>query len=138
MDEKEFIKNMFEDNIQSILNKFPKSLYVDILKDMQKDTMQKIYYQKKKHELELLENYKNPPNYISEYRIVGINEYSFYINCDERPSRVNTRYYSKDFPEVLEKYKEKNNSPTLNDIYKIFIKEKDNLKHLSWKVIGYF
>jgi len=138
MNEKEFIKNIFKENIQSILNKFPKSLYADIVKNMQKDVIQKINYQKKKHELELLENYKIPPKYISEYRIVGINEHYFYINCDERPSRVNTHYYSKDFPEVLKKYKETNINLTIYDIRKIFIKEKDNLKHLSWKVIGYF
>lgn len=114
----------------------------------------KKYYDKKQFNLyhasckenEILSYYKpiiNP--LLCKFRIIRINNISFFINDDLQEFRCNLIYYSKDFEELLKNkynitideqdvYRGNKNREILN----IFHKEKDNLKHLSWKIDGYY
>ena len=69
-------------------------------------------------------------------RAVGINKWGFWIDCDLRRDRANVWYYSNDFDELIRKQ-----NIDINDvsaIQKVFYSEKDNLKHLSWGIVGYY
>lgn len=77
------------------------------------------------------------------YRIIKVNRYGFSLNQDLQSFRCNLIYYSKDFDELLEKkynikYDEQDVYRDNRNILTIFLKEKDNLKHLSWKIDGYY
>jgi hypothetical protein len=69
-------------------------------------------------------------------RTIGINKCAFWINDDLKYNRANVWYYSDDFDELIRnKNIDVNNSDAVR---KLFYEEKDNLKHLSWKVVGYY
>ncbi len=69
-------------------------------------------------------------------RTIGINNHAFWVDGDLRYNRANVWYYSDDFDELLRE----NNIDIKNEsnVKKLFCKEKENLKHLSWKIVGYY
>ncbi len=76
------------------------------------------------------------PNYITSRRIVNINKHYFRLNEDYREQRANYGYYSYQFEKLLKD----NNINTKDEfnVYKFFIKEKDNLSDLSWILKDYY
>ena len=140
----EFIKELLNDNLEKLKDKYPDSKYFKILKFHLDSALKEIKNHKEnfKNEIkqELVENYKSPPSYICDYRTVGVNQYKFRCNESFNPCRANTHYYSNDFEEVLKKYITESGKNTISsdEILGIFLKEKDNLKHLSFKTVGYY
>jgi hypothetical protein len=95
---------------------------------------------------------------ITYSRSIGINDYGFMCDDNLIYDRQNIWYFSNDFEKILIDYKndkkpikideftsENQNSNTkinqkidFNDIQKLFYKNKDELKDLSWIIVDYY
>ncbi len=143
-----FVLEMIRKNISDLEKAYPDSSYIFLFDQLIKQihdqkNHKKEQHIKEQHKKELLLNYSDQihdqKHYVEKSRPISINQYGFFINEDMNEHRVNVRYYSNDFEEVLNKYRSETNSIlSIDRIQSIFNKEKDNLKHLSWRVDGYY
>ncbi len=142
--EDDFIVELLNKNIMDIEKNYPNSTYIKQFKQLKNEIRFKkeieIERLKNKHKQELLNNYSQEKKYVESFRPISINQYGFFIDDNMVDFRVNVRYFSNDFEEVLQKYRKnrEQNKLSSDEIRSIFNKEKDNLKHLSWKVDGFY
>jgi hypothetical protein len=75
-------------------------------------------------------------------RIIGINEYHFRLNDDERCDRSNIHYFSYEFDKILSDYKKNNkiSDDKMSDgkIINLFLQNENNLSDLGWFIDGYY
>lgn len=77
---------------------------------------------------------------VSYSRTIGINDYGFRYDENYISDRQNIIYFSNQFEEIINKYKEENKKNKIDEmeIKKLFYENKDKLIDLAWINVGYF